>query len=118
VRLEPDEFAASQVMHSLHDVRLPQVLQAAELIDITPKTVAIGIQIEEITEWVLELSEPVEAALPVAVAAVLEELAALDVHPTERLEATVDADIIGSVRSYAPMPESALRPNPETAEKN
>lgn len=113
VRLEPDDFAPSQVMHSLHDVRLPEVLQTAALIGTTPETVAIGIQIEEITEWVLELSEPVTEALPVAVGAVLEELAALGVHPVEREAPQVDAEIIGSVRSFAPIPEEAFRPKPD-----
>lgn len=110
VKLAPEDFAASQVMHSLHDVRLPEVLQAASLIGRSPETIAIGIQIEEIAEWVLELSEPVEAALPVAVAAVLEELAGLGVSVTERAETTVNASIIEAVRTYAPMPEDALRP--------
>jgi len=110
VRLEPEDFAASQVMHSLHDVRLPEVLQAASLIGSTPQTIAIGIQIEEIAEWVLELSQPVEAALPVAVAAVLEELAALGIHGSIREGTTLDAEIIESVRTYAPVPERALRP--------
>jgi len=113
VRLEPEDFAPSQVMHSLHDVRLPEVLQAAALIGTAPKTVAIGIQIEEIAEWVVELSEPVEAALPVAVAAVLEELAALGVHPLPRIESSVDAAIIAAVRSYAPIPGEPLRPDDE-----
>ena len=36
VRLEPSDFAASQVMHSLHDIRLPEVLQAAALIGTAP----------------------------------------------------------------------------------
>jgi len=113
VRLEPGDFAASQVMHSLHDVRLPEVLEAAALIDVAPQTVAIGIQIEEITEWVMELSPAVEAALPIAVAAVFEELAALGVYPTERSETTLNAEIMESVRTYAPVPEAALRPRPE-----
>lgn len=113
VRLEPEDFAASQVMHSLHDVRLPDVLQAASLIGSSPQTIAIGIQIEEIREWVLELSEPVSAALPIAVAAVLEELAELGVEPTVRSETTLDAEIIESVRTYAPLPDKAFRPSRE-----
>jgi len=100
----------SQVMHSLHDVGLPEVLQAASLIGRSPDTIAIGIQIEEITEWVLELSEPVEAALPVAVAAVLEELAALGVEPTVRTDANIDAEIIESVRTFSHLPDTAFRP--------
>lgn len=110
VRLDPQVFATSQVMHSLHDVGLPEVLQAASLIGRSPDTIAIGIQIEEITEWVLELSEPVEAALPVAVAAVLEELAALGVEPTVRTDANIDAEIIESVRTFSHLPDTAFRP--------
>lgn len=112
VRLDPDDFAPSQVMHSLHDVRIPEVLQAASLIGSTPQTIAIGIQIEEIAEWVLELSPAVEAALPVAAAAVLEELDALGVSPQVRTDASVDAEIIAAVRSYGPVPKAALRPEP------
>jgi hydrogenase maturation protease len=111
VRLEPQDFAANQVLHSLHDVRLPEVLQAAELIGRAPQTVAIAIQIESIEEWVLELSEPVEAALPVAVAAVLDELRALGVEATPRTDSEVDSRIIEAVRSYAPMPAEALKPH-------
>jgi hydrogenase maturation protease len=110
VRLEPTDFASGQVMHSLHDVRLPEVLQAASLIGSTPQTVAIGIQVEEITEWVLELSEPVEAALPVAVAAVLEELRVLGIEPTQRDDPSVDARILEAIRTYAAMPSPAPRP--------
>ena len=104
VRLEPDDFAASQVLHSLHDVRLPEVLQAAALVGTAPRTIAIGIQIESIEEWVLELSQPVEAALPVAVEAVLEELAALGVQPKPKTGDDVNAMIIESVRGYGPVP--------------
>jgi hydrogenase maturation protease len=114
VRLEPSDFASSQVMHSLHDIRLPEVLQAAALIGRAPNTVAIGIQIESIEEWVLELSKPVEEALPVAVAAVLEELSALGVVPTTRTDSEVDSRIIEAVRSYAPIPPEALRPHDES----
>ncbi len=112
VRLTPEDFAPHQVLHSLHDIRLPEVLQAAALIGRSPQTVAIAIQIESIEEWVLELSAPVEAALPVAVAAVLEELGALGVEATARTDAEVDSQIIQAVRSYAPMPDAALRPHP------
>lgn len=110
VRLEPSEFAPNQVMHSMHDVRLPEVLKSASLIGHSPKTVAIGIQIERIEEWVLELSPAVEAALPTAVAAVLEELKALGVEPTARTDVSMDASIIESVRSYRPIAPDAYRP--------
>jgi hydrogenase maturation protease len=110
VRLEPDDFASSQVMHSLHDVRLPEVLQAAALIGHEPKTVAIGIQIESIEEWVLELSQPVAAALPRAVEAVLEELRALGVEAVPATGDSADARIIESVRSRSPLPAELTSP--------
>lgn len=104
--LTPDEIAPNQVMHSLHDTRLVDVLQAAELIDITPETIAVGVQIDAIEEWVLELSEPVEKAVPVAAAAVLEQLKERGVEPAPRADAErdVDALIIESLRTYNPMP--------------
>lgn len=108
--LTPDEISSNQVMHSLHDTALIDVLQAAELMDRAPQTVAVGVQIESIDEWVLELSESVSEAVPIAAAAVLDQLSRLGIVPEECAHADVDARIIGALRSYAPMPEEALRP--------
>jgi hydrogenase maturation protease len=108
--LTPDEISPNQVMHSLHDTALIDVLQAAELMSGAPETVAVGIQIESIEEWVLELSEAVEQAIPIAAAAVIDQLNRLGVTPEPREDADVDARIIEAVRTYAPMPEEALRP--------
>jgi hydrogenase maturation protease len=105
--LSPEEIAPNQVMHSLHDVRLIDVLQAAELMGYSPQAVAIGVQIESIEEWVLELSAPVAAAVPVAAAAVLDQLAALGVTPTPDAAADVHAQIIAALRSYNSMPDVA-----------
>jgi len=110
-RMTPDEIAPNQIAHSLHDVRLVDVLQAAELMGSTPETIAFGVQIEAIEEWVLELSEPVEAAVPLAAAAVLEELRAYGIEPLACDDADVDSQIIGALRSYAPMPDQS----PDTA---
>ena len=66
----------------------------------------MGVQIERIEPWVLELSKPAEEALPVAVAAVLTELKKLGVEPTPRDGSEVNAQIIAALRSYEPMPES------------
>lgn len=102
--LTPEEIAPNQVKHSLHDTRLVDVLQAAELMGYTPKTVAIGVQIESIEDWVLELSPACDAAVPIAAAAVLEQLEALNVTATPDTSADVDADIIAALRSKRPMP--------------
>ena len=70
----------------------------------------VGVQIESIDGWILELSEPVEAALPLAVAAALDQLAELGVTPTPRTTGDVDARIIEAHRTYEAVPESTLRP--------
>jgi len=109
--LSADDLAHNQVMHSLHDIRITDVLGAAALVDRAPVTVCVAMQIESIEEWVLELSEPCEAALPLAAGAALDQLARLGVTPTVREGAAgVDASIIEALRSYAPMPEESLQP--------
>lgn len=114
--LTPDDIAATQVMHSMHDVRVADILGAAALVDRAPKTVIVGVQIESIEEWVLELSPACAKALPVAVAAVLDQLEELGVVPEPNEDTDVHAQIIEAVRSYKPMPEEALLPHDETAE--
>lgn len=110
----PEDLASNQVMHSMHDLRLVDVLEAAELTGHAPEAVVIGVQIESIEEWVLELSEAAEAALPVAAAAVLEQLAELGVVPAAREEGRhVSASIIEAMRTFEPVPEEALRPESE-----
>lgn len=104
-RMTPEEIAPNSVYHSLHDTRLIDVLQAMDLMGDAPQTIAIGIQIESIQDWVLELSEPVAASVPIAAGAVLDELAELGVHPAPRAESDVHARIIEALRTYEPMPE-------------
>jgi hydrogenase maturation protease len=104
--LSPEDLASSQVLHSLHDLRLVDVLENASLIGRAPHAVIVGVQIERIEQWVLELSESVEEALPVAVAAVLSELENLGVTPTPRVGSEVNAQIIAALRDFGPMPES------------
>ena len=108
-RMTPDEIAPNSVYHSLHDTRLVDVLQAVELMGSAPEAVAIGVQIDAIEEWVLELSEPVEAAVPIAAGAVLDELDALGVKPSPRDECDVHASIIAALRTYEPMPEPPIQ---------
>jgi len=105
LRMTPEEIAPNQIAHSLHDVRLVDVLQAADLMGSTPETIAFGIQIEAIEEWVLELSAPLEAAVPIAAGAVLEELQSMGIEPLACDDDDVHAQIIGALRSYAPMPD-------------
>ncbi len=76
LRVPPEEFAPNQVMHSLHDVRLVDVLQSARLIGIEPTVDCIGVQVADIAPdgFCIGLTDAVEAALPRAVAATLELL--------------------------------------------
>lgn len=108
--LTPEEMAPTQIMHSLHDTALVDVLDTAALLDAAPETIAVCVQIDAIEEWVLELSAPVEAAVPVAAAAVLDQLERLGVTPVPREDADVTASILEALRTYGPMPEEALRP--------
>jgi hydrogenase maturation protease len=110
LRMTPEEIAPNQVAHSLHDLKLVDVLQAADLMGSTPQTIAFGVQIEEIVEWVLELSTPVEAAVPIVAGAVLEELQTMGIEPLACEDADVHAQIIGALRSYAPMPDQSPDP--------
>jgi hydrogenase maturation protease len=75
VRLSAEDIAGNQVMHSLHDVRLIDVLQAAELAGYRPESDFIGVQIEDMSGVGIGLTPDVEAAVPAAVAAVLDVLA-------------------------------------------
>ncbi|MDO8987020.1 MAG: HyaD/HybD family hydrogenase maturation endopeptidase [Coriobacteriia bacterium] len=87
VRLAPEDIANNQVMHSLHDLRFVDVLQAAELIGIRPEGHVIGIQVEDMepAELTIGLSEPVEAALDTAIDAVLTVLAERGVKATAKI---------------------------------
>ena len=73
VRVSPKDFAPNQIMHSLHDVRFVDVLQAAQLIGIDPQADCIGIQIQDMSpaELTVGLTESVEGAVPRAIGAVL-----------------------------------------------
>lgn len=112
MKMTPEEIAPNQVPHSMHDVALVDILQAAELMGSAPAAVAIGVQIDTIEEWVLELSPPVEAAVPIAAAAVLDELVALGSPGIPDEDADVHAQVIAALRSYAPMPEASGEATP------
>jgi len=103
VQISPDDFAPNQVLHSLHDVRLVDVLGAARLIDAEPSlTDCVGIQIEDIAPEVFSvgLTPPVAAAVPRATAAALTLLEENGIEATE-LPALTEADeaFLGMVRA-------------------
>jgi hydrogenase maturation protease len=112
MRLTPAEIAPNQVPHSAHDVALIDLLHTAEFMGHAPDAIAIGVQIDTIDDWVLELSPAAESALPIATAAVLDELALLGFPGVPNADAEVHAQVIAALRSYAPMPG-----NPAPADK-
>lgn len=75
-RFEPDAIAGHGVMQSLHDLRLIDVLQAAELVGYFAEGICFGMQIENMnpSSLVIGLTPKVEAALPLLVESVVAEL--------------------------------------------
>ena len=73
--LDPESMAPNQIMHSLHDARLADVLDAAKLMGLEPEVVCVGVQVKEIVHWEVELTAVVEAALEHAANAVVDMLA-------------------------------------------
>lgn len=104
MRLAPDDLAPNQIMHSLHDIRFVDVLQAAEFTGIRPEAECIGIQVGSMEQWVTELTPEVEAALPLAVDAVFTVLGEHGVSATPRTESTEGAAIIEAIRTKNEMP--------------
>lgn len=99
VRIAPEDFAPNQVMHSLHDIRFVDVLEAAKLIGLMPEADCIGIQVQDMSpaEITIGLSEPVEAAVPRAIAAVLYVLEerGVEIQPLESPDA--DEELLDAV---------------------
>jgi hydrogenase maturation protease len=109
VRMTPEEMAPNQVLHSLHDLKLADVLQAADFAGILPDVRFVGVQVESMETLVTELSPAVEAAVPEAEAEVLRLLSELGVEAEASRDASADADAVRIVRE-APSPTDA----PET----
>jgi hydrogenase maturation protease len=115
--LSAEDIAPNTVLHSMHDLRVVDVLQAGALMGIELETLCVGVQIESIEEWVTELSEPVQEAIPVATSVAFEVLREWGVEPTPREGTSVEARIIRAMRTYEPMggqDDDAERPEEPT----
>lgn len=103
--LDPDSLAPNQIMHSLHDARLPDVLDAAKLMGMEPEVMCVAVQIGDIEHWQLELSPIAATAVPNAAQVVVGLLAERGVVARRREvsstanEAVADA---GTPRSDGP----------------
>lgn len=103
LQLTPEEIAPNTVLHSLHDLRVIDVLGAVALTGTVPDTVCIGVQIVSIEQWVTELSGEVEAAIPMAAAVALEVLREWGVEPSVREGSDAQAQVIRAMRTYEPI---------------
>lgn len=103
VRLTADELAPNQVLHSLHDLRFVDVLQAAELIGAKPETDCIGIQIADMDGVEIGLTPEVEAAVPAAVEAARTILRERGIEATPLEGGSDDARLLESLRDGSPM---------------
>ena len=106
VLLTPEELAPSQIMHSLHDTRFVNVLEAAALTGMEPEAICIGVQVASLEQWVTELTPAVEAALPAVVAAVLDRLATRGIELLPSEGSSIDAGIIEAIRTRSDMPDA------------
>ena len=106
VRLSPEDLSPNQVMHSLHDVRLVDVLQMTLLMGLDPQVDCIGVQIEDMSELSIGLTPAVEAAVPAAVDAVLTVLAERGVVPRPRATSDEgpDAQVLRAIRTRSEGP--------------
>jgi hydrogenase maturation protease len=109
IRLTPDDIAPNQVMHSLHDVRLVDVLQSAMLMGVQPEVDCVGIQIADMSEMSIGLTAEVEACVPAAVDAVLAVLAERGISASARpeSEAGEDAQVLAAIRTYSDGPRGS-----------
>jgi len=99
----PDDLADQQVMHSAHDQRLTDVLFAAHMTGIELKSVVIvGVQVQTLEQFVLELSKPVQDAVPIACAAALHCLSELGFQATPKLDVKIDPALLDALHNYAP----------------
>lgn len=104
--LTPQELAANQVMHSAHDMRLIDVLKAASMMGLELKSVVIiAVQVESLAQWVLELSDSVAAAIPIACAAALDQLQLMGINFMLREGQTMPAEMADALENFAPQPE-------------
>lgn len=83
----PEDIAPNTVFHdSMHDMRFIDVIQNAALIGWETEGIVVGVQIKDMAPVELEigLTPEVEAAVPVAVGAVVELLTEAGAAPTRK----------------------------------
>jgi hydrogenase maturation protease len=104
VRMTPQEMAPNTIKHSMHDMRLVDVLEAAMLMGNLPEVDCIGIQILDMDEIEIGLTEAVEAAVPRAVEAALAVLAERGITAVPSDASNDDGRVLTSIHDPAKRP--------------
>lgn len=110
VRMTPEQLAPNQVMHSLHDTRFVDVLQAAMLAGYDVRAEVVGVQVEDMEGVEPGLTPDVEAAVDSAVDAVLTILAERGVEPACRTAPNRDAQVLEAIRLGTEVPGPSDEP--------
>jgi hydrogenase maturation protease len=97
VRMTPEEMAPNTIKHSMHDVRLVDVLEAAMLMGTRPEVDCIGIQILDMDGIAIGLTPAVEEAVPRAVQAALTVLAERGIAATPSDLSSDDGRVLSSI---------------------
>jgi len=98
----PDDLARHQVLHSAHDMRFVDVLKSAALMGIELDSVVIvAVQIKDMTQWILELSDEVEEAIPIACACALQQLEGLGASYSPKDDVEIPTELFDALDNYA-----------------
>jgi hydrogenase maturation protease len=106
VRMTPQEMAPNTVKHSMHDMRLVDVLEAAMLMGTMPQVDCVGIQILDMDGIAIGLTPAVEAAVPRAVEAALAVLAERGVHAMLSDASSDEGRVLSSIHERRDAPTS------------
>lgn len=105
VRMTPADMAPNTIKHSMHDMRLVDVLEAAMLMGTQPEVDCIGIQILDMDGIAVGLTAPVEEAVKHAVDAALSVLAERGVTATASDLSSENGRVLNAI--HFGRPESA-----------
>jgi hydrogenase maturation protease len=97
VRMTPEDMAPNTIKHSMHDMRLVDVLEAATLMGTRPDVDCIGIQVLDMDGISIGLTEPVESAVPRAVEAALSVLAEHGVVATPSTRSSDEGRVLSAI---------------------
>jgi hydrogenase maturation protease len=97
IRMTPEDMAPNTVKHSMHDVRLVDVLEAAMLMGTMPEVDCIGIQILDMDGIAIGLTPELEEAVPRAVEAALSVLDERGIHASLSDLSSDDGRVLRSI---------------------